>query len=79
MDVKEIIPTGKFTEAQLDLLKMFSHDVPDDTWKEIRHLISGYFAQKATEEMDGFLKEKGWGEHKLNEWGNEHMRTPYKK
>lgn len=78
MDVKELLPTGKFTEAQLDLLKLFSRDVPDESWKEIRHLIGNYFANKATQEMDKFLEEQGWGQDKLDEWSKEHMRTPYK-
>lgn len=61
MDVKEIMPTGKLTAAQLDLLKLFSREIPDENWKEIRQLITKYFAEKATAEMDKLFEEKGWG------------------
>ncbi len=78
MEVKDIIPTGKFTKAQLDLLKLFSREVPDENWIEIKTLISKYFADKASEEMDKLFEQNGWGEEKIEEWSKEHMRTPYK-
>ena len=77
MDVNEIIPTGKFTKAQLDILKMFSTDMPDDEWEEVRDLISKYFLLKARNSIDTLFEEKGWGEEKINEWSKEHMRIPY--
>lgn len=77
MEVKEIIPTGRFTRAQLDLLKMFSNQIPDKDWEAIRDYAKHYFAQRATEEMDKLFEENGWGEEKIEEWANTHMRTPY--
>ena len=79
MDVKEIIPSGKFTNAQLDLLKLFSRDVPEENWIEIKDLISRYFAEKAIMQMDKFFEQNDWGEGKIKEWSEEHMRTSYKK
>lgn len=78
MDIKEIMPAGKLTAAQLDLLKLFSREIPDENRKEIRQLITKYFAEKATAEMDKLFEEKGWGGEKLEEWSKGHMRTPYK-
>ena len=78
MEVKEIIPTGKFTKAQLDLLKLFSREMPEENWIEIKSLISKYFADKASDEMDRLFEQNGWGEEKIREWSTEHMRTPYK-
>ena len=78
MEVKEIIPTGKFTKAQLDLLKLFSREVPEENWIEIKTLLSNYFAEKASDEMDKLFEQNGWGEKKIEEWSKEHMRTPYK-
>lgn len=79
MEIQEIMPSGKFTKAQLDLLKLFSKNIPDKEWIEIKHLISKYFAEKATLEMDELFEEKGWNEFKIKEWSDEHMRTAYKK
>ncbi|MBS1642312.1 MAG: hypothetical protein JST94_12605 [Bacteroidetes bacterium] len=79
MQVNEITPTGKFTKAQLDLLKLFSKDMPDETWVELRHVISQHFANKATAEIDKIFEENNWGQEKIEEWSKEHMRTPYSK
>ena len=79
MEVNEIIPTGKFTKAQRDLLKMFSGEIPDADWEAIRDYAKHYFAEKATQEMDKLFEEQGWGDKKIEEWANTHMRTPYTK
>ena len=79
MDVKEILPTGNFSKAQLDLLKMFSTEVPEKDWEAIREYAKHYFANKATTEMDKLFEEQGWDEEKINEWANKHLRTPYTK
>ena len=75
MEVKEIIPTGKFTKPQLELLKMFATDIPEKDWEAIRDLAKNYFASKLTEEMDKLFEEKGWGDEKIEEWSTAHFRT----
>ena len=60
------------------MLKLFSREVPEEDWIEIKNLISKYFAEKASDEMDKLFEQNGWGEEKIEEWGKEHMRTPYK-
>lgn len=77
MLAEEIIPTGKFTQPQLELLRMFSHQFPEKVWMEIRDLLSAYFLKKATEEMDNLFKQKEWGDDKIKEWAQTHMRTSY--
>ncbi|MBK8655613.1 MAG: hypothetical protein IPN20_17270 [Haliscomenobacter sp.] len=36
----------RFTHAQLELLKMFSRDLPEEQWTELRRIIAQYFMQK---------------------------------
>ena len=79
METEEIMPSGKFTQAQLELLRMFSKQYPDKVWVEVKDLLSKYFMDKASEEMDNLFEQKGWGEEKIKEWASENMRTPYKK
>jgi hypothetical protein len=69
----------KLTNLQLELLKIFSRDLPDEELLEIKHLLSAYFAEKATREMDRLWDEKKWSQETMNQWLNEHMRTSYKK
>jgi len=77
MEVKEIIPTGRFNKAQLELLKMFAGNVSEEDLEAIRDFAQQYFLAKATDEMDKMLQEKGWGEEKIEEWSKAHLRTPY--
>lgn len=77
--MEEIIPTGKFTQPQLELLRMFSKQYPEKVWSEVKDLVSKYFMEKASAEMDNLFEQKGWGDDKITEWINEHMRTPYNK
>ena len=68
----------KLTNLQLELLKVFSYELPEEQLLEIRQLLAKYFAQKVDEEMDELWKEKGWTEETMREWANEHLRS-YKK
>ncbi len=79
MEVKEIIPSGRFNKVQLELLKMFSADIPEKDWEAIRDLAKKYFASRLTEEMDKLFEENRWGDEKIEEWSKAHFRTPYKK
>ena len=68
----------KLTNLQLELLKVFSHELPEEQLLEIRQLLAKYFAQKVDEEMDSLWEERGWTEETMREWANEHLRS-YKK
>ncbi len=84
MLAEEIIPAGKFTRPQLELLRMFylvivTKKFPDDVWVEIKDLLSAYFMEKASGEMDNLFKQEGWGDDKIKEWTGTHIRTLYNK
>ncbi|MBK7475351.1 MAG: hypothetical protein KBG02_00315 [Haliscomenobacter sp.] len=67
----------KLTNLQLELLKVFRFDIPDDQLLEIRSFLRNYFANKVTSEMDQLFESNQWGEEKIEEWSKEHMRTKY--
>lgn len=62
------------SNLQLELLKVFSFDLSEEQLLEIRDMLSRYFADKATEEMDQLWEEKGWSADTIKKWGEEHMR-----
>ncbi|MBV6426800.1 MAG: hypothetical protein KIPDCIKN_01313 [Haliscomenobacter sp.] len=70
--------TKGLTNFQLELLKMFSIPLQEDQLKEIKELLSRYFAEKATEEMDRLWEQNNWSDETMREWTNEHMRTKSK-
>ena len=63
------------TNLQLELLKLFSIELPDSQLIEIRDLLSQYFAKKASDEMDRLWEENNWSDKTMEDWSNEHLRT----
>ena len=68
----------KLSNIQLELLKVFSFDLSEEQLVEIKDLLSTYFADKVTSQMDKLFEDNNWGEEKIEEWSKEHMRTKYK-
>ncbi len=66
------------SNLQLELLKVFSRDVPDEDLKAIKQLLSTYFAQKAVKLADEVWKEEGFTEETMTKWRQTHLRTDYK-
>ncbi|GAB2575640.1 hypothetical protein [Spirosoma areae] len=66
------------SNLQLELLKVFSRNVPDEDLKAIKALLSNYFAQKAAQLADDVWDQEGFTEEKMNEWRQRHLRTDYK-
>lgn len=61
------------SNLQLELVKLFRYELPDEQLLEIRRLLARYFAQKVTDEMSQLWEEKGWSDETIVGWGNEKM------
>ena len=64
-------------EDQLDILRLLSTMNSVEEVHELRQIISNYYAQKATEEMDKLWESGEWSEGKNEAILKEHLRTPY--
>lgn len=62
------------SNMQKELLKLYGTNIPDEELKEIKLLLSNYFADKATAEMEKLWEENNWDELTMNQWANEHNR-----
>jgi hypothetical protein len=56
------------TNLQLELIKMFSLDLSEDQLVEVRQLLTNYFANKASDEMDKLWDENGWTNDTMDKW-----------
>ena len=65
-------------EAQLSILRLLGRLKSIEQVNELRQIISNYYAQKATEEMDRLWETGEWDENENEKVLNEHLRTPYK-
>ena len=64
-------------EAQLSVLRLLATMKSVEEVHELRQIISNYYAQKATEEMDRLWESGEWDEEKNEAVLKEHLRTPY--
>ena len=67
-----------FNPIQQHLLMMFAYDNNEEHLKEMKDVLAKHFAKKVDEEMDDLWKEGKITMDVIEEWGEEHMRTPYK-
>ncbi|MFN4254911.1 MAG: hypothetical protein ACK4Q5_07890 [Saprospiraceae bacterium] len=67
----------RLTNLQLELIKLFKYDPPEEQLMEIKQLLADYFAQKISDEMDTLWEERGWTEDTMQAWATKRMRTPY--
>ena len=65
-------------EAQLSILRLLGRLKTLEQMNELRQIISNYYAQKATVEMDKLWDTGEWDNEKNEAVLKEHLRTPYK-
>jgi len=70
--------TQKFSNLQLELIKVFNYQLNDVQLIEIRDILTKYFADKATQEMDKLWIENKWNSNTIDNWAEEHLRTSAK-
>ncbi len=63
-----IAATHKFSNVQLELLRLYSTDISDEMLLEMRDVLSRFFAEKASNEMDKLWDERGWSDATMREW-----------
>jgi hypothetical protein len=64
-------------DQQLHLLKMFSKELPQEDWENIRKVIVEYLASKLEVEAEKASNERHYTNETFNSFLNEHLRTPY--
>ena len=66
--------TGKLTNVQLELLKMFRYSLPEKQLAEIKNILAKYFATTAPAEMDRLWEENNWNDDVMRQWADEDLR-----
>ena len=65
-------------QAKMKLLRVVSRLKTVEDVEELRQIIVNFYAEKAKQEMDRLWDEGIIDEKTIEQWGKEHMRTPYK-
>ncbi|WP_373512055.1 hypothetical protein [Persicitalea sp.] len=56
------------TNLQLELLQLYSLNLPEDELIEIKRVIAKHFADKASTEFDKLWIEGKWTNDTMNDW-----------
>lgn len=56
------------SNVQLELMKMFSHDLNDDDLVSLKRTLANFFAEKASDEMDKLWDENNWSDQTMDKW-----------
>lgn len=54
------IMQSRFSNVQLEILQLFTEDLPEEDLLKIRDLLSAYRFRRATEAANKAVREKGW-------------------
>ena len=63
------------TNLQLELLKLYANQLPEEQLFEIKLLLGRFFAQKATDAMQKTWQEQQLSPEEMKKWANEHHRV----
>jgi len=66
--------TGKLTNVQIELLKLFQYNLPEKQLVEIKNMLAKYFAETATAEMDNLWEENNWNNDTMKNLANDRLR-----
>lgn len=61
-------------KTQLEILKLFRNDQPEEELQEIKSLLIAYLADKVTLEADKAFHEKDYTDAVFEKWKHEHFR-----
>ena len=63
------------SNIQKELLKIYANDITEQELFEVKLLLSKYFAEKATDELNKFMSENNLSDDTLIQWTHEHNRS----
>ncbi len=69
----------KLNEQQLEMLGLFQNPMSAQDFEGIKRFAVKILARNIDEEMERLKKEKKWTKEVYERWGEEHIRSPYKR
>jgi len=66
------------TNVQLELLKVFSHNLADEDLKELKDVLTNFFAERLVKRANQVWEEKEWTEEDIQRMLHTKMRKSKK-
>jgi hypothetical protein len=67
-----------FSKAQLELLQLFSFDIPEEQYEVLKKILLRFKAEVLMDKADRVWDEKGWTDEDIRRMLETKMRTPYR-
>ena len=64
------LPQG-LTNTQLELLKIFSYDLPEEELKDLKKVLINFFAQRIRKRTSQIWEERNYSSETMKDWLNE--------
>ncbi len=64
-------PSKKFSNLQLELLRLYEHDVNEEELIKVRDFIGKMFLEKLSDDVNLSIKENNISASQLEQWLNE--------
>jgi len=68
-----------FSKAQLELLQLFSFDIPENQYDVLKKILLRFKAEILMDKADQIWEEKGWTDEDIRRMLETKMRTPYRR
>lgn len=59
------------SNIQLELLKMFAYDLPEEELQELKQTLVKFFAQRIRKRTDSIWQERGYTQQTMVDWLND--------
>ena len=66
-----VSPSPSMTNTQLEILKMFAYDLPEEELLELKQALIRFFAQRIRKRASDIWKERNYSPHTMKEWLDE--------
>lgn len=63
-----MILESPLSNVQIELMKMFSHNLNDDDLVSLKRVLANFFAEKASDEMDKLWDQNNWSNKTMDNW-----------
>jgi len=70
--------TTILNQAQLNILRLMSYISTEQEQQELQDILLQFYRKKADSLLQEFQREHNITQQTLDDWSNEHFRTPYK-
>ena len=77
MEKSDLLYQGRFTPAQLELLKFFATNPSEKEVDTVRQFFVEYYAERALDAVDRAIEERQYTDEEVESWSKEHNRTLY--